>query len=62
MLLLAPVMGSLFSSLHGCNITISPQNFSVNIGCTSNTQAANVQAPEIDFDDLFRGIDMEIFM
>ena len=49
-------MGFLFSSLHGCNITISPQNFSVNIGCISNTRAANAQPPEIDLDDQFRGI------
>ena len=47
-------LGSIFSSLNNCNITISPQNFIVQVG-PSQAQS------DRDFSYLFSGVNMEEF-
>ena len=59
------VLGSLFSGLGNCNITISPQNFTVNVGFTSNdaslVSTAIAPAAELDIAGLLHGVDLDAF-
>ena len=50
----ASMCNSLFSGLSNCNVTISPQNFTVNISPTATTQS-----PEYDVKHLLGGIELE---
>ena len=47
-------LGSIFSGLNQCNITISPQNFIVQVGSSQGQS-------EQDFSYLFSGVNMEEF-
>ena len=51
------VFGSLFSGVNNCNITISPQNFSVNVCSSSST--SSLKHDDIDIDTLFSGVDVD---
>ena len=50
------VFGSIFSNVNNCTINITPQNFSVNVCSTSHA------TPDVDVDDLLKGIDIETFL
>ena len=50
----ASMCNSLFSGFSNCNVTISPQNFTVNISPTATTQS-----PEYDVKHLLGGIELE---
>ena len=49
------VFGSIFSDVHNCNITISPQNFSVNV-CNGPTHS------DVDVNALLHGIDLDTLL
>ena len=53
------VFGSLFSNVHNCNITISPQNVSVNV----HNGPTNAPSPsDFDVNALLDGIDLDTFL
>ena len=59
------ILGSLFSGLGNCNITISPQTFTVNVGSASrDTSIASQCVAETDRDihSLMQGFDLEEFL
>ena len=59
------ILGSLFSGLANCNITISPQTFTVNVGSASrDTSIASqcVAETDIDIHSLMQGFDLEEFL
>ena len=49
------VFSSIFSNVHNCNLTISPQNLSVNV-CNVPTHS------DVDVNALLHGIDMDTFL
>ena len=60
-------LGSLFSGLGNCNITISPQNFTVNVGSTSHdasslsSRSVGAGADQLDINSLMQGFDLKEF-
>ena len=62
-------LGSLFSGVGNCNITISPQNFTVNVGsanhdsslASTSSRSIGSVSDHLDLDSLMHGFDLDEF-